>query len=185
MVLTRRTYSWDFLGDPAVRNLHFHCWGHRFNPWWGNLDPTSIMTQPKKEKKNSRLLLPRQYTFALQKDPGTRRSASSFYMHECEVASVVSDSVTLWTVACQAPLSTGFPGKNTGVGWYAFLPGIFQTQGSNLHLLHLLHWQVGSLLLVPPGKPSCSSHQCIKSQTVALGPGKNTIVRSPSVNLLS
>ena len=26
-------------------------------------------------------------------------------------------------------------------------------QGSNLHLLHLLHWQVGSLPLVPPGKP--------------------------------
>ena len=26
----------------------------------------------------------------------------------CEVASVESDSVTLWTVACQAPLSMGF-----------------------------------------------------------------------------
>ena len=52
MVLTCRTDSWDFPGDPAVRNLHFHCWGHRFNPWWGNLDPTSIMAQPKKEKKN-------------------------------------------------------------------------------------------------------------------------------------
>ena len=29
-------------------------------------------------------------------------------MHACWVASVVSDSVTLWTVACQAPLSMGF-----------------------------------------------------------------------------
>ena len=27
------------------------------------------------------------------------------------------------------------------------------TQGSSLHLLHLLHWQVGSLPLAPPGKP--------------------------------
>ena len=29
----------------------------------------------------------------------------------------MSDSfVTPWTVACQAPLSMGFPGKNTGMG---------------------------------------------------------------------
>ena len=26
-------------------------------------------------------------------------------------------------------------------------------QGSNLHPLYLLHWQLGSLLLPPPGKP--------------------------------
>ena len=45
------------------------------------------------------------------------------------------------------------PGKNTGVGCYALLQGIFLTQGSNPHLLHLLHWQAGSLPLVPPGKP--------------------------------
>ena len=32
--------------------------------------------------------------------------------------------------------------------------GIFLTQGSNLCLLCLLHWQAGSLPLVPPGKPS-------------------------------
>ena len=35
-------------------------------------------------------------------------------------------------------------------------PGIFPTQGSNLRLSGLLHWQVGSLLLAPPGKPSLS-----------------------------
>ena len=45
------------------------------------------------------------------------------------------------------------PGKNTGVGCHALLHGIFSTQGSNLHLLCLLHWQVGSLPLAPPGKP--------------------------------
>ena len=45
------------------------------------------------------------------------------------------------------------PGKNTGLGYRAFLQGIFPTQGSNLHLLCLLHWQVGSLSPVPPGKP--------------------------------
>ena len=45
------------------------------------------------------------------------------------------------------------PGKNTGMGCLALLQGIFPTQGSNLHLLHLLHWQVGSLPLEPPRTP--------------------------------
>ena len=35
------------------------------------------------------------------------------------------------------------PGKNTGVGCHALLQGIFPTQGSNLNLLHHLHWQQG------------------------------------------
>ena len=45
------------------------------------------------------------------------------------------------------------PGKNTGMGRHSLLQGIFPTQGSNPHLLHLLHWQAGSLPLTPPGKP--------------------------------
>ena len=44
------------------------------------------------------------------------------------------------------------PGKNTGVGCHFLLQGIFLTQGPNLHLLCLLHWQAGSLSLAPPGK---------------------------------
>ena len=38
-------------------------------------------------------------------------------------------------------------------GCCALLQGIFLTQELNLSLLHLLHWQVGSLPLAPPGKP--------------------------------
>ena len=57
------------------------------------------------------------------------------------------------TVDRQAPLSMGFPGKNTGVGCHALLQGIFPTQRSKQCLLHLLHWQVDSLPLAPPGKP--------------------------------
>ena len=45
------------------------------------------------------------------------------------------------------------PGKNTEVGCRALLQGIFPTQGLNSHLFQLLHWQVGSLLLEPSGKP--------------------------------
>ena len=35
--------------------------------------------------------------------------------------------------------------------------GVFPTQGSNLHVLCLLHWQVGSIPLAPPGKPHHTS----------------------------
>ena len=59
--------------------------------------------------------------------------------------------VTPWAVARQAPLSMGFSSKNTGVGRHALLQRIFPTQGSNLRLLRLLHWQAGSLLAEPPG----------------------------------
>ena len=57
---------------------------------------------------------------------------------------------------CSLPGSSvqgDFPGKNTGVGYHALLQGIFWIQGSNQHLLRLLHWQAGSLPLVPLGKP--------------------------------
>ena len=75
--------------------------------------------------------------------------------HACALScfSSVQLSATLWTVAQLAPLSTGFSSKNTGMGCCALLQGIFPTQGSNLLPLSLLHWQVGSLPLVPPGKP--------------------------------
>ena len=66
--------------------------------------------------------------------------------------------VTLWTVAhqrspedCRLLCPWDFPGRNSGVGCPALLQGIFHTQGLNLCLLCLLHWQVGSLPLVPSG----------------------------------
>ena len=56
---------------------------------------------------------------------------------------------------CNPPGSSvhGSPGKNTGVGSHSLLQGIFPTQGSNLCLLRLLHWQGGSLPLAPPEQP--------------------------------
>ena len=45
------------------------------------------------------------------------------------------------------------PVKNTGVGCHSLLQGILPSQGSNPSLLHLLHWQTGSLPLASPGKP--------------------------------
>ena len=60
--------------------------------------------------------------------------------------------VTPWTVGRQAPLSLGFPGKNTGEGCHFLLQRIFPTQGLNPHHLH---WQADSLFFIdePPGKP--------------------------------
>ena len=54
----------------------------------------------------------------------------------------------LWTVTLQSPWDS--LGKKTGVCCHALLQGIIPSQGPNLHLLCLLHWQVSSL---PPGKP--------------------------------
>ena len=59
---------------------------------------------------------------------------------------------TLWTVAHQASLSIGFSKQEYWSGLSCPSPGD-PTQGLNLHLLSLLHWQVGSLPHVPPGKP--------------------------------
>ena len=46
-----------------------------------------------------------------------------------------------------AQLTAEGPGKNTGAGCHVLPQGIFQTQGLNLSLLRLLHWQAGSLPL--------------------------------------
>ena len=51
---------------------------------------------------------------------------------------------TPWTVAHQSSLSRQ-------VSRHFLLQGVFLTQGSTLDLLH---WQVGSLPLAPPGKPN-------------------------------
>ena len=60
-------------------------------------------------------------------------------------------------------------GKNTGVGCHAFLQGIFPTQGSNPHLLHLLHWQAGSLPPTPAGKRPLIQHISPKKTNSGLG----------------
>ena len=59
--------------------------------------------------------------------------------------------VTLWTVALQTPVH-GIS-QERGVGCHFLLQGLFPTQGSNLHLLQLLHCQVDFLLLCHLGIP--------------------------------
>ena len=76
------------------------------------------------------------------------------------VASVVSDSAVLWTVARQAPLSVGLSRQEDWSGLLCPPQGTFPTQGLNLRLLHLLPWQAGSLPPAPPGKPRVHVHVC-------------------------
>ena len=67
--------------------------------------------------------------------------------------SVVSDS--LWFRGLKPArflCPWDFPGKTAGAGCHFPLQGIFLSQGSNLPLLHHLHWQ-DSLPLAPPRKP--------------------------------
>ena len=33
---TDENHLGDFPGGPVVKTPHFHCRGHRFNPWWGD-----------------------------------------------------------------------------------------------------------------------------------------------------
>ena len=73
----------------------------------------------------------------------------------CMLAKSLVVSDCLQPMHCDPPGSSihgDSPGKNTGVGCHALLQRIFPTKGSNPCLLHLLHWQVDSLLLAPPGK---------------------------------
>ena len=81
---------------------------------------------------------------------------------------------------------------NTGVSCHALFQGIFLTQGSNPHLLCLLHWQSGSLPLVPPGKPGkasgsglhCGEKQSGKYKPVAWGKMEGAVLVFDSVGLL-
>ena len=84
-------------------------------------------------------------------------SYESLRMHVCECAKSLQLSLTLCDPHGLQPARLlcpwDFPGKNTGVDCHALLQGTFPTQGSNPHLLCLLHWQARPLPLARPGKP--------------------------------
>ena len=70
------------------------------------------------------------------------------------VASVVSNSATLWTIASQALLSMGFSRQEYWSGLLWLPTGDLPNSGIDFVSLNkYLHWQAGSLPLAPPGKP--------------------------------
>ena len=86
----------------------------------------------------------------------TSPAASAFsFCVLCAVASVLSDSVTPWTVARQASRSMEFPRQEYWSGLLVPSPGDLSEPGMKATALkHSLRWQAGSLPLVPPGKLS-------------------------------
>ena len=79
------------------------------------------------------------------------------HVHACVLScfSRVWVFVTLWTIALQAPLSMGFSRQEYWSGLSCLPPGDLPYPGSQPGPLKcLLHWQAGSLPLVPPGKPN-------------------------------
>ena len=74
-------------------------------------------------------------------DERQRDSAEALVPNIPSVMEVLSQPTRL-------PCPCNSPGKNTRVGCHFLLQGIFLTQGSDLCLLCLLHWQVGSLPLL-------------------------------------
>ena len=81
--------------------------------------------------------------------------------------------VTPWTVARQAPLSTGFSRQEYWSGFPCPPPG---TRGWNPHLLCLPHWQAGSSTWeapFPAGIPGCcqwGTCQCCSRLIEGCGP---------------
>ena len=65
----------------------------------------------------------------------------------CKCSKLLKSCLTLSNPMDRSPPVSSFhgdsPGKNIGVVCHTLLQGIFPTQGSNSHFLHLLHWQVG------------------------------------------
>ena len=69
---------------------------------------------------------------------------------------------SLWTVACQAPLSIGFSSKSTRLGCHALLQGFFPTQG-----LSQGSCTVGRFFTTePPGKPIGLQSKHQKNQVI-------------------
>ena len=71
--------------------------------------------------------------------------------------------MTLWTIACQAPLSMGFFRQECWSGLPCSPPGDHSDPGIEPASLCLLHCQAGSLPLVPPGKPRKALCACMLS----------------------
>ena len=63
-------------------------------------------------------------------------------LHACMLSwfSQVQFFATLWSINCQASLSTGFPREKYWSGLPCPPPGDLPNPGIKLHLLHILHW---------------------------------------------
>ena len=96
--------------------------------------------------KNISNLKGKPQSLGFQKVLGQEGQTSPYVCVCALIHSVVSNSVQLYGLQHARLLCPwDSPGKNAGVCYHALLQRIFPSQGSDLCLLRLLHWQTGSL----------------------------------------
>ena len=125
------------------------------------LDLRNKTSNPRGQRERERERERERWKPPLQLHVGSQPEMARWRKHACMLShfSCVQLFVTLWTVAHLAPLSMGFSRQE--YWWcHALLQGIFSTQGLDLHLFCLLHWQVGSLPLGPTWE-AWKKHMCI------------------------
>ena len=128
--------------------------------WSQSLRPSRAYRAPAREVENQLLAKGRRQGRAppstLPGFLGARHTPTRLPAGLCCAKSLQSCPTLCDPMDCNLPGSCPWdsPSKNTGVGCHALLQGIFPTQGLNPRILCLLHWQVDSLPLVPPGKPT-------------------------------
>ena len=162
-----RLQSMELLRVGMTERLHFHfslsCIGEgNGNPlqcsclenprdegaWWTAIyGVAQSRTQLKRLSSSSSKVLQRQYSALFKSTELRDRCVRVLICFSC-----VRLFVTLWTVACQAPLSMGFSKQEYWSELPCSPPGNQSDLGIKPHLLCLLHWQAGSLPLVSPGK---------------------------------
>ena len=82
---------------------------------------------------------------------------------------------TLWTITRQAPLPMRFSRQEYWSRLSCPPLGVFLTQGLNLCLFCLLHWEMGSLSPEPTGKPRNQANAAECKQFVKMGKGNMDI----------
>ena len=93
-------------------------------------------------------------------------------------ACMLSHSIMSYSLQSYGLYPAGFlcpwdsPGMNTRLGCHFLLQEIFPTQGLNPCILCLLHWQAGSLPLVPSGKPKEEGNMFLIRACLIKGPPK-------------
>ena len=116
--------------------------------WWAAIyGVAQSRTRLKQLSSSSSKVLQRQYSAVFKSTELRDRCVRVLICFSC-----VRLFVTLWTVACQAPLSMGFSKQEYWSELPCPPPGDQSDLGIKPHLLCLLHWQAGSLPLVSPGK---------------------------------
>ena len=82
---------------------------------------------------------------------------------------------TLWTITPQLSLSMAFSRNEYWRRLSCPPPGVFLTQGLDLCLFCLLHWEMGSLSPAPTGKPRNQANVAKCKQFVKMGRGNMDI----------